>query len=191
MTEEYKILFTGTMGAGKTTAIAAVSQTKLVSTDVANTDRAAHAKATTTVGLDYGEVMIGDGAVLRLYGTPGQRRFRFMWEILAKGALGLIVLVDNSRPAPLEDMMMYLENFQSLVDKRAVVIGVGRTETHATPSLDDYYQCLSDHNLILPVLTVDVRQKEDVLTLFDVLFNILEVADAASADGEFDETAEH
>jgi signal recognition particle receptor subunit beta len=177
MAEEYKILITGTMGAGKTTAICAVSQMKVVSTDVHNMDRTESAKATTTVGLDYGEVTIGDGAVLRLYGTPGQARFRFMWEILAKGALGLIVLVDNSRKSPLEDLTIYLDNFRPLVDKGAVVVGVGRSETHPAPGVDDYYEYLSDRGLMLPVLSVDVRQREEVLMLFDVLFSVLELAD--------------
>jgi signal recognition particle receptor subunit beta len=176
MAEEYKILFTGTMGAGKTTAVAAVSQTKVVSTDVANLDRSS-TKATTTVGLDYGEVRLDDGSVLRLYGTPGQERFRFMWEILAKGALGLILLVDNSRPEPLEDMQMYLDNFRSLVEQGCVVIGVGRMDTHPEPSLDVYYDYLEARGLMLPVLSVDVRLRENVLMLFDVLLSILEVAE--------------
>lgn len=175
MSEEYKILFTGPMGAGKTTAIAAVSQTSVVSTDVANMDHSS-SKATTTVGLDYGEVRLDDGAVLRLYGTPGQERFRFMWEILAQGALGLIVLVDNSRPQPLEDMQIYLDNFRPLVERGSVVIGVGRAEEHPTPGLEDYYEYLAERGLMLPVLSVDVRLRENVLMLFDVLLSILEVS---------------
>ncbi len=178
MAEEYKILITGPMGAGKTTAICAVSQMPVVSTDVYNTDRTQSAKATTTVGLDYGEVSLGDDAMLRLYGTPGQERFRFMWEILAKGALGLIVLIDNSRASPLEDLLIYLENFRPLVDQSAVVIGIGRSDTHPEPAVDDYYAFLSDRGLMLPVLSVDVRRREDVLTLFDVLFSVLELAEA-------------
>jgi signal recognition particle receptor subunit beta len=176
MSEEYKILFTGTMGAGKTTAISAVSQTKVVSTDVANLDSAS-SKATTTVGMDYGEVRLDDGSVLRLYGTPGQERFRFMWEILAQGALGLILLVDNSRPAPLEDMQMYLDNFKPLVERGSVVIGVGRTDTHPEPGIEAYQDYLAERELMLPVLSVDVRVREDVLMLFDVLLSILEVAE--------------
>lgn len=175
MSEEHKILFTGTMGAGKTTAISTVTACKMVSTEAANTDMGLFAKATTTVGLDYGEVSLEDGSVLRLYGTPGQRRFDFMWKILARGALGLIVLVDNSRPDPISDMEMYLENFGSLVDDGAVVIGVGRTEENQSPSIDDYYDRLLKKELMLPVLEVDVRQGDDVLMLLDVLFSVMEL----------------
>ena len=68
---EYKILFTGTMGAGKTTAIASVSETPPIMTDVANTDTSV-AKARTTVGLDFGMLTLDSGDRIRLFGTLGQ-----------------------------------------------------------------------------------------------------------------------
>ena len=83
---EYKILITGTMGAGKTTAIAAISEVPPIMTDVQNNDTS-NSKLTTTVGLDYGELSLDGGDKLRIYGTPGQERFAFMWKVLAKGAL--------------------------------------------------------------------------------------------------------
>jgi len=178
MTEEHKIVFTGTMGAGKTTAISSISAVKMVNTEAANRDQTLFAKATTTVGFDYGEVQLEDGSVLRLYGTPGQRRFEFMWKILARGALGLVILVDNSRPDPIEDMNIYLENFKSFVDAGTAVIGVGRIEEHPYPSVDDYYQYLAKRDLLLPVLQSDVRKGEDVLMILDVLFGLLEVSEA-------------
>jgi uncharacterized protein len=185
MPEEHKIIVTGTMGAGKTTAIGAVSTGRRVSTEVANTDRSTIAKATTTVGLDYGEVLLEDQSVLRLYGTPGQSRFSFMWKILARGALGLVVLVDNSRPQPLEDLGVYLESFAGLVASGVAVVGVGRTETHPEPSIEAYQRYLEERGLALPVLAVDVRRREDVLMLLDVLFGLLEVSGAATeADGD-------
>ncbi|HVJ62348.1 MAG TPA: hypothetical protein VM555_06505, partial [Tahibacter sp.] len=83
---EFKIVFTGPMGVGKTTAIAAISDEAPVSTDVFNTDREAFDKALTTAGLDYGHIALDDGTAVRLYGTPGQARFRFMWDILGLNA---------------------------------------------------------------------------------------------------------
>lgn len=177
MPQEHKILFTGTMGAGKTTAISSVSGIKMVNTEAANRDKGLFAKATTTVGFDYGEIGLDDGSVLRLYGTPGQRRFEFMWKIIAKGALGLIVLVDNSRPDPLDDLAIYLRNFKSLVSKGGAVIGVGRMEENPSPTIDDYYDFLAQQDLILPTFDVDVRKPDDVLMLLDVLFSMLEVAE--------------
>lgn len=108
---EYKLVFTGTTGAGKTTAINAISETAPISTDVANSD-AAIGKSHTTVGLDFGKITLANGDRVRLFGTPGQTRFDFMWKILVKDAFGLIILIDNSRPDPLEDLDLYLEVFQ-------------------------------------------------------------------------------
>ena len=93
---EIKIVFAGPMGAGKTTAIRSISDTPPVSTEVDNTDRAAYDKESTTVALDYGQLLLDDGTAVRLYGTPGQERFSFMWEILCSGAIGVILLIDGS-----------------------------------------------------------------------------------------------
>jgi hypothetical protein len=98
--QEYKLIFTGTMGAGKTTAITSISEIPPVSTDVQRSEAGDDAKLTTTAALDYGEVTLPRGDMLRLYGTPGQARFDFMWRILSEGALGVVVLVDNRRPDP-------------------------------------------------------------------------------------------
>ena len=69
--QEYKLIFTGTMGAGKTTAIAAISEIAPVSTDVRRSEAGDDTKVTTTAALDYGEVTLPRGDMLRLYGTPG------------------------------------------------------------------------------------------------------------------------
>ena len=178
MPEQHKILFTGTMGAGKTTAIKSVSAVRMVNTEAVNTDKSLFAKATTTVGFDYGEVTLEDGSVLRLYGTPGQRRFEFMWRIVARGALGVVVLVDNSRPDPIADLAIYLENFGTFADAGAMVVGIGRMDQHPSPTVDDYYEFLGGKNLLLPVFQADARKSEDVLMLLDVLFDALEFAEA-------------
>jgi signal recognition particle receptor subunit beta len=178
MAEEHKIIFTGSMGAGKTTAISAVAGRTMLRTEAVNTD-ASVAKATTTVGFDYGEILLPQGDVLRLYGTPGQRRFSFLWRVIARGALGLVILVDNSRPDPLEDLALYMDSFPALVKSGVVVIGVGRTETHPEPSLETYYRFMEARQLMLPIFEVDVRNPEHVLMMLDVLLSMLELSDAA------------
>lgn len=170
---EYKILFTGTMGAGKTTAIAAVSDIAPVVTDVHNSDLSVQ-KERTTVGLDFGEFTLDNGDRVRLFGTPGQNRFDFLWKILAKNALGLIILVDNSRPDPLKDLGMYLDGFSEQLDTLPCAIGVGRLDTSASPTLDAYIDELSNRNRIFPVLEVDVRRKDDVVLLIDTLLAQIE-----------------
>lgn len=170
---EHKILFTGTMGAGKTTAIAAVSEIPPMRTDVRNTDDAV-AKATTTVGLDYGELTLNNGEKLRLYGTPGQRRFEFMWRILARGALGLVILIDNTRPDPLTDLDMYLDNFAELIQRTGCVVAVGRMETHPFPGIDDFAQRMEAKGVLCPVLAANVTDSKQVLHLLELLLIQLE-----------------
>ncbi|MEO7886517.1 ATP/GTP-binding protein [Polaromonas sp.] len=170
---EYKIVFTGTMGAGKTTAIAAISETPPVVTDVANND-ASLSKAKTTVGLDFGQLTLDTGDRLRLFGTPGQARFDFMWRILAQNALGIIILVDNSRPDPLADLDAYLTGFAEVLRNIPCTVGVGRMDSHTQPDLDAFSARLEAHGLVLPVLPVDVRRREDVALLIDTLLSQME-----------------
>jgi uncharacterized protein len=170
---EYKILFTGVAGAGKTTAIAAVSEIPPMNTDVRNTDEDL-GKPTTTVGLDYGELTLDAGDKLRLYGTPGQMRFDFMWKILAKGALGLIILVDNRRPDPLADLDVYLDGFKELIQSTACVVAVGRIETHPQPDLEKFSTHMQAKSVLCPVLPTDVRDTAQVVQLLELLMLQLE-----------------
>lgn len=171
--KEYKLLITGTMGAGKTTAIRAISDTAPIVTDVANHDQSVE-KARTTVGLDYGMLMLDSGDRIRLFGTPGQARFDFLWQILAKEALGLVILTDNSRPDPLADLTMFLDGFAASLESLPCVIGVGRLDSHPQPTLDGYADVLEARGMVLPILAVDVRQRADVVLLIDTLLGQIE-----------------
>ena len=90
-----KLVISGPVGAGKTTFIQSLSETEVVDTDEAASEDIGKAK--TTVALDFGTLSL-DGIPIHLFGTPGQDRFDFMWEILCEGALGLIVLVAGDKP---------------------------------------------------------------------------------------------
>jgi len=171
--KEHKIIITGSMGAGKTTAIGAVSEVPPIVTDVVNNDRSVD-KALTTVGFDYGQLTLDNGDRIRLFGTPGQARFRFVWQAVSKGALGLIILTDNSNPDPLADLRLYLDGFAQELQSMPCVIGVGRSETHPVPSLDIYASELERSGYIFPIVPVDVRLKDDVVMLIDVLLSQLE-----------------
>ena len=171
---DHKILISGTTGAGKTTAIGAVSEIPPLSTDVRNTD-AMLGKDMTTVGLDYGELTLENGEKLRLYGTPGQKRFDFMWKILSRGALGLIILIDNRQSDPLGDLDMYLKGFKQLIDETACVVAVGRTGTHPQPDLEQFSNHLASHGVLCPVLSADVRDPVQVVQLLELLLLQLEM----------------
>lgn len=172
---EHKILFTGPMGAGKTTAIGAVSETPPVVTDVVNTDTS-HSKKHTTVGLDFGQLTLPGGDRIRLFGTPGQARFDFLWKILVKNALGLIILADNSRPDPIKDLRTYLDGFSDELQELPCVVGVGRLAENPSVELEDYLDEIARYGLVLPVLEVDARRRDDVVLMIDTLLAQLEAS---------------
>jgi signal recognition particle receptor subunit beta len=171
--QEIKLLFAGPMGAGKTTAIAAISDAPPVSTEVGNLDQAQCAKASTTVGLDFGQTRLPGGEYLRLFGLPGQARFDFMWEALAEGALGVVLLLDNSRPEPLADLALFVERLSRLAERWAMVVGIGRM-SDGSARITDFHAWLHARGLRLPVFAVDVRRREDVVVLLEALVRQIE-----------------
>lgn len=170
---EIKIVFTGPMGAGKTTAIRAISDAPPVSTEVANTDQATLAKPTTTVALDYGQLLLEDGTAVSLYGTPGQQRFSFMWEILCRGAIGVVLLLDGSTATARQELQSYADAFRRIDPNQPFVIGIGRVPP-GDCRLDEYARALSSRGIVAPVFGVDVREREDVLLLIETLLCVLE-----------------
>jgi signal recognition particle receptor subunit beta len=163
------------MGAGKTTAIRSISDIAPVSTEVSNTDREAYDKESTTVALDYGQLFLEDGTALRLFGTPGQVRFSFMWEILSRGSLGTILLIDGSSTTALADLRTYVDTFRKLNPGQPFVIGVGRVPLTDVRLFDEYRQTIDTCDVVAPVFGVDVRIREDVLLLIETLLCLLEV----------------
>lgn len=171
---EFKIVFTGPMGAGKTTAIAAISEIDPIRTEVDNSDRISHSKESTTVGFDYGRITLEDGQVIRIYGTPGQPRFRFMWEILGRSAAGVIILIDATQPGALVQMDQFVDVFLPLVPAGAIVVGVGRTEQPGALGSDAFAARLDARGVIAPVLSIDARKPRDVRVLVQTLACILD-----------------
>lgn len=170
-----KIVFTGPIGAGKSTAIAAVSDMPPVSTETPNTDFGESDKAMTTVAFDYGECRLEDGSLVRLYGTPGQARFSFMWEVLAQGAIGLVVLLDDRRPALLADALEYLAAFAVPAAAGNAVVGLGRFGRHGHVQAAELGAQIELQGYRLPVVDVDVRRPDDVRLLLQILVAQLEV----------------
>ncbi len=172
---EIKLVFTGSSGAGKTTAIATISEIPVINTDVHTSDLTlSKQKEKTTVAMDYGELTLEDGQKLRLYGTPGQQRFDYMWKILIKGALGLIILVDNAGSDPLGDLARYLDNFREFIRETGAVIGVTRMDIASEPPLQSYYDYLQQQGFQLPILPIDARSHDSVAMLIHALIALLE-----------------
>ncbi|MFW2078365.1 ATP/GTP-binding protein [Acinetobacter sp. ULE_I010] len=171
--QKYKIVFAGSMGAGKTEAIKSLSEVPVLATEAFNTDDLSHKKLNTTVGIDYGEVTLDDGSKIGLYGTPGQGRFDFMWGVICKGAIGTILLIDHSLKMPLEELDYYLNIFKQYGEN--IVIGITHIDDDMNKSTHQYRQWLMDRNLSFPVFFIDARKKSDVLLLLETLITSLEV----------------
>jgi small GTP-binding protein len=108
-----KMVVTGPFSAGKTSFIGSVSEVDVVQTERRISDGNRAVKENTTVAMDYGRISIDDDLVLYLFGTPGQKRFDFMWEILSEGMLGFVVLVDSAHPETFREARRILDTFRS------------------------------------------------------------------------------
>jgi len=166
---QYKIIFTGPVGAGKTTAIDSISDVPPVKTDAAASDMTKNRKAATTVAMDYGIMNLDDGEKIHLYGTPGQERFNFMWDILTVGGIGLVLLLDNTRADPFKDMQFFLDSFGKFISETSVAIGITQMDLSSKPSINDYHKYLQDSDLKPAIFAVDARVKNDVSLLVQAL----------------------
>ena len=161
---ESKIIFTGPVGVGKTTAIAAISDEPPIQTDARASDMTLARKANTTVAMDYGVIRLDESTKVHLYGTPGQERFDFMWEILRTGSRGLIVLVNAQSLDPVQELRFYLHAFGDLVTKVPVVVGLNQTAKNDDNSamVAQLQQVVAEEGVSADVLVVDVRKRKDV-----------------------------
>jgi uncharacterized protein len=116
-----KMVVTGPFSAGKTEFIRSVSEIDVVSTERKISSEAEKIKETTTVAMDFGRITVDEDLVLYLFGTPGQKRFDFMWEILSEGMLGFIVMVDSTRPETFREARSILETFHAYAPTPYVV----------------------------------------------------------------------
>ncbi len=171
--QQYKIVFGGTMGSGKSSAIKALSEIDVLSTEALNTDLESHEKMLTTVGIDYGEITLDDGVKVGLYGTPGQERFDFIWAVICKGAIGTIVMIDHTAENPLIDLEQYVQAFQPFGNN--IVIAVTHIDRKPERTLSIYRDWLKTRELNYPLFFVDARQQDDVLLLVETLIANIEV----------------
>lgn len=171
---QYKIIFTGPVGAGKTTAISSISDVPMVTTDEVASDMTKQRKSETTVAMDYGIMNLSGGEKIHLYGTPGQERFDFMWDILTTGGIGLVLLLDNTRTDPFKDMKFFLNSFDEFIQKTGVAIGVTQMDISTRPTIEEYHEQLQKSGVKMPVFSVDAREKDDVSTLVQALMFALD-----------------
>ncbi len=167
-----KIVVTGPFNAGKTEFIQSVSEIDVVSTERKITAKAEKVKETTTVAMDFGRITVDDDLVLYLFGTPGQNRFDFMWEILSEGMLGFVVMVDSTRPETFREARSILETFRAYAPTPYVVAANKQDREDAWEVEDMRVALRLDPKVkFLPCVA---RDKENVKTvLLELLYSIL------------------
>ncbi|MGH2701943.1 MAG: GTP-binding protein [Actinomycetota bacterium] len=162
-----KIVVTGPFAAGKTTLIESISEVAIVDTERDVSEHASEGgKHRTTVAMDFGRLTFGEDCSLFLFGTPGQRRFEVMWEILSEGMIGFILLVHAADPRSLEEAAHIFEQFKRYADV-PYLVGVTHLDLVGAPS--DILLEVVRERLDLPeeiaVVACDPRRKDDVKSL--------------------------
>ena len=147
---QLKILVTGAFNAGKTEFIRAISEIDPVSTEKRLTSYKNDEKQETTVAMDFGRITIDEDLVLYLFGTPGQERFDFMWDLLSEGILGYIVMVDSSDAESFAQARKILEFFEPVdvpfvvaANKQDIKGALNLSEIKRRLTLTDSVQVLS------------------------------------------------
>jgi uncharacterized protein len=175
-----KIVVTGPFAAGKTTLIRTISEITVLSTERGITDSTRARKAETTVAMDFGRITIDRDLVLYLFGTPGQERFDFMWEILGEGMLGYVVLVDAEREDSIAEAAAILDAFRRMA-RVPYVVALNRSSGLAE---DDERQIRDTLGLApeVALLPCDATDKESVkAVLLALLYSVLDEVEAERA----------
>lgn len=172
----------GPVGSGKTAAIRTVSDIDVVDTEARATDETVAIKPTTTVAMDMGVMMLGDGDKVVLYGAPGQDRFDFMWEILLEQSKGVVLLINHASGYSVADLAHYLDRLEEidLGRGRPVVVGITHCDLARSGSLKIYRDYLRErggkyNDQSLPLCTTDARNADDIRTLLLALTSMLEI----------------
>ena len=172
--QNVKMVITGPFSAGKTQFIQSISEIEVVSTERKLTHARERAvKETTTIAMDFGRITVDDNLVLYLFGTPGQKRFEFMWEILSEGMLGFVVMVDATRPETFREARSILETFRAYAPT-PYVVAANKQDLKDAWDIQDMRHALrlDGGTKILPCIATNKKHVKSVL--LELLYSILD-----------------
>lgn len=174
-----KMVVTGPFNAGKSEFIQSVSEIDVVSTERKISSEIERIKETTTVAMDFGRITVDNEMVLYLFGTPGQKRFDFMWEILSEGMLGFVVIIDSSRPETFREARKILETFRAYAPT-PYVVAANKQDCEDAWDINDMRISLriSPEIKLLECVATDKDSVKNIL--LELLYSIL--AELESAD---------
>jgi uncharacterized protein len=167
-----KMVVTGPFNAGKTAFIRSVSDIDVVSTERRISSSLERIKQATTVAMDFGRITVDRDLMMYMFGTPGQKRFDFMWEILSEGMLGFVVMVDSTRPETFREARHILETFRAYAPTPYLVVA-NKQDCAEAWDLDDMRIALrlSAGDLLLPCVATERESVKKVL--LELLYHIL------------------
>ncbi|MGB7439547.1 MAG: ATP/GTP-binding protein [Coleofasciculaceae cyanobacterium] len=170
--ETKRVVITGTFGSGKTTFVQTASEIEVVSIERPITDEKSAQKETTTVALDFGRIVLDSNLDLHLYGTPGQDRFDFMWEILVHGASAYIVLVAANQPNSLEQARQII-TFMSQQAQVPMMIGLTHMDSSEALTPEEIMLGLGYEENFPSFIIVNPRDKASTVEALFTLKNLL------------------
>ena len=175
-----KIVVTGPFAAGKTTLIRTISEITVLSTERDVSDETRSRKVETTVAMDFGRITIDHDLILYLFGTPGQDRFDFMWEILGEGMLGYVLLLDAERTDSLDEAAGILAAFRTMA-KVPFVVALNRAAVVESAHEQRIREAL-DLDPSVPIVACDATDRASVKNvLLALLYAIVDSIDMVAA----------
>jgi uncharacterized protein len=188
--EVMQVVVAGTMGAGKSTFIRSISEIDVVDTDKKATDETALLKHRTTVAFDFGRIQFGPDSVLHLYGTPGQERFDFMWDVLIQKAQAYILLVAAHRPHEFRSGRRILNYMNLRANNLPMLIGVTHTDCEGAWGKENIAIALGYSNgNTPPIINVNANEADSVanalMTLIQHYMKIHQASHAMPMDAVY------
>jgi len=169
-----KLVFAGPLGAGKTSAIAAIADTPPVSTEMPLASGAIGAKVSTTVAFDFASVRLDGDTTLMLYGLPGQEHFAFMRPVVLDGALGVVLVLNGADGDTSAQCRYWIRALAEIDATLPLVIGVTQTDRNPDFDLTALRCLLRDEGLAAPLFTFDARDREQTAQLVRALLLMLD-----------------